>query len=219
MDVYYSPQAHSCAQRVISNMNSYLRTRYLFDFILSLFIIVVVSPVILLVVALQAILYGTSNVFFVQQRIGISNKPFDLLKIKTMSDELNKPECERQTAFGKILRRWGLDELPQLINIIKGDMALIGPRPLLPEYLPFYSTEQMKRHLIKPGIIGLAQANGRNAASWEERLKLDVDYVNSASLKLDFWILMKTMKTLFAQRGNTEMLPRFDDYIRGQASQ
>lgn len=200
-------------------MNPYLQTRYFFDFVLSFFLVFTSIPLLVIIVIFQILLYGPDNVFFIQQRIGILNKPFNLIKLKTMNNNLNIPETKRLTGLGKILRRWGLDEIPQLINVLKGEMAIIGPRPLLPEYLPYYSDEQLQRHQIKPGIIGLAQACGRNASSWEQRLILDVEYVKMASLKLDIEILLKTVKTITSREGNTEILPRFDEYIRGQASQ
>ncbi|WP_322107535.1 sugar transferase [Staphylococcus simulans] len=152
------------------------------------------------------VLFGTSiaiaksmgrPVLFKQKRPGLYEKPFDIYKFRTMTDERNEqgellPDEKRMTKVGTFIRKSSIDELPQLINVLKGELSLVGPRPLLMEYLPLYSDEQKKRHLVKPGITGWAQVNGRNAISWEAKFKLDVWYVENQSLKLDMYILYKT---------------------------
>ncbi|MHD0397949.1 sugar transferase [Staphylococcus simulans] len=137
-------------------------------------------------------------VLFKQQRPGLHGEPFHIYKFRTMTDERDSqgellPDEQRMTKVGSIIRKTSIDELPQLINVLKGDISLVGPRPLLMEYLPLYSKEQNKRHLVKPGITGWAQVNGRNAISWEDKFKLDVWYVENQSFKLDMYILYKTL--------------------------
>lgn len=136
-------------------------------------------------------------VLFKQQRPGLNGEPFYIYKFRTMTDERDNqgellPDEQRMTKVGSFIRKTSIDELPQLINVLKGDLSLVGPRPLLMEYLPLYSKEQNKRHLVKPGITGWAQVNGRNAISWEAKFKLDVWYVENQSFKLDMYILYKT---------------------------
>lgn len=136
-------------------------------------------------------------VLFKQQRPGLNGEPFYIYKFRTMTDARDDqgellPDEQRMTKVGSFIRKTSIDELPQLINVLKGDLSLVGPRPLLMEYLPLYSEEQMKRHLVKPGITGWAQVNGRNAISWEAKFKLDVWYVENQSFKLDMYILYKT---------------------------
>lgn len=146
------------------------------------------------------------NPFFIQERPGKKGKIFKIIKFKTMnskmdSDGIMLPDYHRLTLFGKFVRKTSLDELPQLINVIRGEMSLIGPRPLLPEYLPLYSKEQMKRHNVKPGITGWAQVNGRNSLSWEEKFKFDIEYVENLSLRLDAKIVLITMRKVIARHG------------------
>jgi lipopolysaccharide/colanic/teichoic acid biosynthesis glycosyltransferase len=147
-----------------------------------------------------------SPILFSQSRPGLYGKPFKMIKFRTMTDETDKnglllPDNKRLTSFGKWLRATSLDELPELWNVLKGEMSFVGPRPLLMEYLPLYSKEQMKRHNVKPGITGWAQINGRNAISWEEKFKLDVWYVENQSFWLDIKILMLTVKKVFKREG------------------
>ncbi len=143
---------------------------------------------------------------FRQTRIGLNENPFEFLKFRTMTDGRDAsgallPDAERMTSFGRFLRATSLDELPQLWNVLKGDMSLVGPRPLLPEYLPRYSVEQRRRHEVKPGITGLAQVSGRNALSWKEKFALDVQYVNRVGLSLDLRIAWNTLEAVFQRKG------------------
>lgn len=172
------------------------------DFTLSLLALVVLSPV-LLVLTVLGWIKMKGNPFFVQLRPGKDEKIFKLIKFRSMTCEKDKdgnflPDEQRLTRYGKLLRSTSLDELPELINIFLGDMSIVGPRPLLVEYLPYYTEEEMHRHDVRPGLTGLAQINGRNAiASWEERFAFDLEYVEKCSLALDIKILCKTvMKVL-----------------------
>ena len=145
-----------------------------------------------------------SPVLFRQLRPGLHGKPFEMVKFRTMKDALDAqgnplPDSERLTPFGKMLRATSLDEMPELWNVIKGDMSIVGPRPLLMEYLPLYNREQAKRHHVRPGITGHAQVNGRNAISWEKKFELDTWYVENQSLWLDFKIMLKTVKKVIAK--------------------
>ncbi len=145
-----------------------------------------------------------SPVLFRQVRPGLNGKPFEMIKFRTMKDAVDAqgnplPDSERLTPFGKMLRSTSLDEMPELWNVIKGDMSIVGPRPLLMEYLPLYNEEQAKRHLVRPGMTGHAQVNGRNAISWEEKFKLDTWYVENQSIWLDFKIMLKTVKKVLAK--------------------
>ena len=147
-----------------------------------------------------------SPVLFRQVRPGLHGKPFEMIKFRTMKDAVDEqgnplPDSERLTPFGKMLRSSSLDEMPELWNVIKGDMSIVGPRPLLMEYLPLYNQEQAKRHLVRPGMTGHAQVNGRNAISWEEKFKLDTWYVDNQSLWLDIKILAKTVKQVLIKDG------------------
>lgn len=147
-------------------------------------------------------------IFFKQKRPGKDEKPFEILKFRTMTDErdLNGellPDKDRMTKTGDFIRKTSIDELPQLINVLKGDLSLVGPRPLLMDYLPLYTEEQRKRHLVKPGITGWAQVNGRNTISWEEKFKLDVWYVENQSFKLDMFILYKTIMNVIKRKDIT----------------
>ncbi|OOF21169.1 sugar transferase [Salinivibrio sp. IB872] len=147
-----------------------------------------------------------SPILFRQTRPGLNGEPFEMIKFRTMKDAVDKngntlPDSERMTPFGQKLRNMSLDELPELWNVLKGDMSLVGPRPLLMQYLPLYSKEQARRHNVRPGITGWAQVNGRNAISWEEKFKLDVWYVDNHSLWLDIKILFLTIKKVIAKDG------------------
>lgn len=163
------------------------------------------APVIIIVALLIVIRLG-SPVFFRQIRPGLHGKPFQMIKFRTMLDATDKhgsplPDDQRMTPFGSFLRSSSLDELPELWNVLKGDMSLVGPRPLLMEYLPLYSKEQRRRHDVRPGVTGWAQVNGRNAISWEEKFKLDVWYVDNQSLWLDLKILFLTVKKVLVRDG------------------
>ena len=159
-----------------------------------------------------------SPVLFRQVRPGLHGKPFEMIKFRTMKDAVDAqgkplPDSERLTPFGKMLRSSSLDEMPELWNVIKGDMSIVGPRPLLMEYLPLYNQEQAKRHLVRPGMTGHAQVNGRNAISWEEKFKLDTWYVENQSVWLDFKIMLKTVKKVLAKDDinaeNDATMPKF----------
>jgi lipopolysaccharide/colanic/teichoic acid biosynthesis glycosyltransferase len=177
----------------------------LFDLVLVLGSAPFWLPLLLVLAVLVRVRVGVP-VFFLQQRPGLHGKPFILLKFRTMTDARDPagnllPDAERLTAFGGWLRRTSLDELPELFNVLKGDMSLVGPRPLLMEYLPRYTVEQARRHEVKPGITGWAQINGRNAISWEEKFKFDVWYVDNCSLSLDLKILVLTVLQVFQRKG------------------
>ena len=168
-----------------------------FDIIFSLTVLIMLSPIFLIIAILVKIKLG-GPIFFVQERIGMYNRPFKMYKFRTMRNTKDSSgnllsDNERLTKFGKILRSTSLDELPEFFNILRGEMSLIGPRPLLPEYLPLYSGEQIKRHNVLPGLTGWAQINGRNSISWTEKFELDVWYVENWSLKLDLKIFFLTI--------------------------
>ena len=176
-----------------------------FDIIASLGGLIVFSPIIIVVAILVRVNLG-SPILFTQDRVGKNNKIFKMMKFRTMKDGVDKdgkllPDGDRLTNFGKILRSTSLDELPEFINILKGDMSLIGPRPLLVEYIPLYSKEQKRRHDVLPGLTGWAQINGRNAISWGEKFKLDVYYVDNWSLGLDIKIFFLTFYKIFKRDG------------------
>jgi len=175
------------------------------DIVASLTAMVVLFPLLLLVLVLVRLFLG-SPAFFRQTRPGLHGKPFMMIKFRTMLDANDKdgnplPDDQRLTRFGAFLRATSLDELPELWNVLKGDMSLVGPRPLLMEYLPLYSPEQMRRHDARPGITGWAQVNGRNALSWDEKFRLDVWYVDHQSFWLDLKILLLTIKKVFVREG------------------
>ena len=175
------------------------------DFILSLFAVIVLSPILLIVALLVRIKLG-SPVIFKQERPGLHEKIFTLYKFRTMTDGKDKdgdllPDDQRLTKFGKLLRSTSLDELPELFNILKGDMSIVGPRPLLVKYLPLYNEHQKHRHDVRPGFTGWAQCNGRNAISWEEKFDLDIYYVKHVSFRLDLSIIFKTIKIVFLREG------------------
>lgn len=176
-----------------------------FDIAASASALVVLSPV-LAITAYKVKKELGSPVLFRQTRPGLHGKPFEMVKFRTMKDATDKegnalPDSERLTEFGKKLRASSLDELPELWNVLKGDMSLVGPRPLLMEYLPLYNAEQAKRHNVRPGVTGYAQVNGRNSLSWEDKFKLDTWYVEHKSLWLDMKILLKTVKKVIIKDG------------------
>jgi undecaprenyl phosphate N,N'-diacetylbacillosamine 1-phosphate transferase len=175
------------------------------DFIVSLFLLFILSPIIILT-AIFLLVANNGKVFFLQQRPGLNSKQFKIVKFKTMSDAFDNngallPDDLRLTKVGKFLRSASIDEILQLINVLKGEMSLVGPRPLLIKYLNRYSKEQAKRHNVRPGITGWAQVNGRNAIGWEEKFKLDVEYVEKQSFSLDIKILWMTFLNVIQRKG------------------
>jgi sugar transferase EpsL len=177
----------------------------LFDLLLASFVSFIFAPIIMVLILLVRFKLGRP-VLFKQQRPGLFGKPFCIYKFRTMNAHINAngelfPDAERLTSFGKWLRSTSLDELPSLWNVLKGEMSLVGPRPLLMEYLPLYNVEQARRHEFKPGITGWAQVNGRNAIGWEEKFKLDVWYVDNQSFWLDVKIILLTIKKVIFRDG------------------
>ena len=176
------------------------------DFIIVLCTLVVIWPILLLIIIFLHFANKGAGVFFTQDRPGKNDKIFKAIKFKTMTDERDAggkllPDDVRLTKIGRIVRSLSIDELPQLINVLKGDMALIGPRPLLPKYLSLYSSEQFRRHEVRPGITGWAQVNGRNNISWKKKFELDVWYVDHMSFLLDMKIFFLTIKKVFVREG------------------
>lgn len=177
--------------------------RYL-DIIISLIVILLISPLLLVTMTCLYFVNKNAGIFFFQQRPGKNGKIFKVIKFKTMTDDRDPdgnllPDEERLTQIGKFVRASSIDELPQLINVLKGDMSLIGPRPLLPQYLPLYSKGQARRHEVRPGITGWAQVNGRNAISWTKKFELDVWYVDHCSFLLDLKIIYLTIVKVFCR--------------------
>ncbi|MGV8842870.1 MAG: sugar transferase [Pseudomonas sp.] len=177
----------------------------LFDIVASFCGLLLLAPVIA-IVAWQIRRKLGSPVLFRQIRPGLNGQPFEMIKFRTMRDAMDAsgnplPDSERMTPFGSFLRSSSLDELPELWNVLKGDMSLVGPRPLLMEYLPLYSPEQYRRHEVRPGVTGWAQINGRNALSWDEKFKLDVWYINNHTLWLDLKIILQTIKKVLVRDG------------------
>lgn len=189
----------------------------LIDFVLSLCALVVLSPV-LLILTLVGAIKMKGNPFFTQLRPGKDEKIFKLIKFRSMTCEKDEngellPDEVRLTKYGKLLRSTSLDELPELINILKGDMSIVGPRPLLVQYLPLYNEEQRKRHSVRPGLTGLAQVNGRNSISWTERFRYDVTYVDNISLLLDIKILLMTVQKVLIRDGiSSETSETMEDF-------
>ena len=178
------------------------------DIIFSLAVLLILAPVLLITAVIIRAKLG-SPVLFRQQRPGLGGRPFRLIKFRTMTDQRDStgnllPDESRLPAFGRFLRSTSLDELPELFNVLKGDMSIIGPRPLMMKYLGRYTPEQARRHDVKPGITGWAQVNGRNAISWEDKFKLDVWYVDNWTLWLDLVILLKTIAAIFKREGITQ---------------
>lgn len=175
------------------------------DFIVAFLVLILVSPI-FLIVAFLLFIQNKGSIFFYQERPGFKEEPFNIIKFKTMTDETDEdgnllPDVERITALGQFVRRFSLDELPQLINVLKGDMSLIGPRPLLFKYIPLYSDRQRRRHEVRPGITGWAQVNGRNSISWAKKFELDVYYVENVSFLLDLKIFWLTLLKVIKQEG------------------
>lgn len=171
------------------------------DFVTAIIVLLLVSPLLIFAV-LALTIVNSGSPFFVQRRPGKSGLIFKIVKLKTMTDERDAngnllPDVDRLTLIGRIIRKTSLDEIPQLFNVLKGDMSLVGPRPLLPQYLELYTKEQARRHNVKPGITGWAQVNGRNSISWESKFELDVWYVDHQTFILDSKILMLTVKKVF----------------------
>lgn len=178
----------------------------LIDFILVLCALVIIWPILLLITIWLHLANKGASAFFLQERPGKNGKIFQVIKFKTMTDERDAdgnllPDKERLTKVGRFVRSTSIDELPQLINVLKGDMALVGPRPLLPQYLSLYSKEQARRHEVRPGITGWAQVNGRNAISWTKKFELDVWYVDHCSFRLDVKIIFQTIRKVFIREG------------------
>lgn len=177
----------------------------LLDFMISLVGLLIISPILLIVTIWLHFANKGAGAFFLQDRPGRDGKIFKVIKFKTMTDERDAdgnllPDEQRLTKIGKFVRSTSIDELPQLLNVLKGDMALIGPRPLLPQYLPLYSPEQARRHEVRPGITGWAQCHGRNAISWQEKFKLDVWYVDHVSLCTDVQVIFITIRNVLLRK-------------------
>lgn len=189
-----------------------------FDFLLSLIAIILLSPVFLVVALLVRTKLG-SPILFCQERPGKDEKIFKMYKFRSMSDERDEngqlmPDEVRLTSFGKKLRSTSLDELPELFNILKGDMSIVGPRPLLVKYLPLYSAEQRKRHDVRPGLTGWAQANGRNTISWEEKFKYDVEYTEKYSFFMDLKIIFMTVRSVLRHEGiSSESAATMEEFL------
>ena len=177
----------------------------LIDFLAAFFGLLLLSPI-FMVVMIGLCIANHGKPFFFQERPGKGERLFKIVKFKTMNDKKDKegnllPDAERLTKIGSFVRKTSLDEIPQLINVLKGDMSLIGPRPLLPQYLPLYNAEQKRRHQVRPGITGWAQVNGRNAISWTKKFELDVWYVDNLSFKTDIRVFLITFKKVFKSEG------------------
>ncbi len=176
-----------------------------FDFVMTLILLLCLSPIILVVVVLLHFANKGAGIFFYQERPGLKGKIFKIIKFKSMTDERDAdgnmlPPEQRITKIGSLIRKTSLDELPQLFNVLKGDMSLIGPRPLMPHYLQLYSKEQMRRHDVRPGITGWAQVNGRNSITWTKKFELDVWYVDHVSFLLDLRIFWLTIKKILGRK-------------------
>ena len=197
------------------------------DFWISLIAIIIISPILLVVTIWLHFANKGAGAFFYQERPGKDEKIFKVIKFKSMTDERDEngnllPDKDRITAVGKIVRKTSIDELPQLINVLKGDMAFIGPRPLLPEYLPWYTEKEKLRHTVRPGMSGWAQVNGRNNLSWDEKLALDVYYVEHLTLWMDVKVILKTIVNVI-QHKDVNVIPgarlgKLDDVRRREAN-
>ena len=186
-------------------MNLYLRVSYSVEPVIALMLVLMLFPL-LVILSIGVWISMGRPVLFKQKRVGYQEKIFMFYKFRSMNDDVDDlgkllPDMQRMTHFGRFLRKSSLDELPQLLNIIKGEMSFVGPRPLLVDYLTRYNSEQRKRHHVKPGVTGLAQVNGRNAISWEEKFRFDVLYINKVSLIMDAAIVFKTVFKVFFSRG------------------
>jgi sugar transferase EpsL len=206
------------------NQKIQLLIKRLFDIIVSLTLIILLAPLILFIALLIWVTMGRP-ILFRQRRVGYKGQVFTIYKFRTMTEERDEhgnllPDEQRLTRFGRFLRETSLDELPELFNVLKGDMSLVGPRPLLVEYLPYYTPEERKRHNMRPGITGWAQVNGRNAITWDQKLALDVWYVDNWSLWLDFKIILMTIIKVIKREGiSTDgyaTAPRLDE-VRGKS--
>lgn len=192
----------------------------IFDLLVAIPVLLVFSPLLAVLALLVRVKLGTP-VFFRQQRPGLHGKPFTMVKFRTMTDACDAegnilPDAERLTRFGKFLRSSSLDELPELWNVLKGEMSLVGPRPLLMKYLPLYSAEQSRRHEVQPGVTGWAQVNGRNALSWEQKFAYDVWYVDNLSFWLDLKILLLTVRKIIVREGISQAGQATMEEFRGQ---
>lgn len=190
------------------------------DFLIVFCVLVTIWPILLLLIIWLHFANKGAGVFFTQERPGKNSKIFKVIKFKTMTDECDAngdllPDEQRLTKVGKFIRSTSVDELPQLINVLRGDMALIGPRPLLPQYLPLYNKEQARRHEVRPGITGWAQVNGRNAISWTKKFELDVWYVDHCSFILDLRIIVLTIKKVFVREGISSETSATMEYFTG----
>lgn len=193
----------------------------LIDFTIVFMVLLIIWPILLLITIWLHFANKGAGAFFTQERPGKNGKIFKVIKYKTMTDERDAqgnllPDADRLTKVGKFVRSTSIDELPQLINVLKGDMALIGPRPLLPQYLPLYSKEQARRHEVRPGITGWAQVNGRNAISWTKKFELDVWYVDHCSFWLDLKIIFLTVKKVFIREGISQEGQATMEYFNGK---
>lgn len=191
-----------------------------FDFLIVFCVLAIIWPILFLIVIWLHFANKGAGAFFLQERPGKNNRIFKVIKFKTMTDERDAdgnllPDEKRLTKVGKFVRSTSIDELPQLVNVLKGDMALIGPRPLLPEYLPLYNDEQARRHEVRPGITGWAQVNGRNAISWTKKFELDVWYVDHCSFLLDLKIILLTIKKVFVREGISSEISATMEYFTG----
>lgn len=203
-------------------MSSYVFSflKRILDFLIVFCVLVTIWPILLLLIIWLHFANKGAGVFFTQERPGKNGKIFKVIKFKTMTDECDAngdllPDEQRLTKVGKFIRSTSVDELPQLINVLRGDMALIGPRPLLPQYLPLYNKEQARRHEVRPGITGWAQVNGRNAISWTKKFELDVWYVDHCSFILDLRIIVLTIKKVFVREGISSETSATMEYFTG----
>lgn len=191
------------------------------DFLLSLIALIILSPLLLVLIILGTV-FMRGNPFFSQERPGKNEKIFKLIKFRTMDNRKDKsgkllPDEVRLNKYGRFLRASSLDELPELVNILKGDMSIIGPRPLMARYLSYYTDEERKRHSVRPGLSGYAQVHGRNNVDWAERMKMDVYYAEHVSLKMDLKILIETVLIVFKREGiSVEDMTNFDDFRKKQ---
>lgn len=191
------------------------------DFVLSLLAIIILSPILLILIILGAV-FMSGNPFFTQERPGKDEKIFKLIKFRTMDNRKDKdgkllPDDIRLNKYGRFLRSTSLDELPELLNILKGDMSIIGPRPLMARYLSYYTDEERKRHSVRPGLSGYAQVHGRNNVDWAERMKMDVYYADHVSFKMDLKILFETILIVIKREGiSAEDMTNFDDFRKKQ---
>lgn len=205
LDAYTNNRSIKSIPYIIMHIYSCFFKRVI-DFILVFVVLAIIWPILLLIIIWLHFANKGAGAFFIQERPGKDGKVFQVIKFKTMTDERDAegnllPDAERLTKVGRFIRSTSIDELFQLINVLKGDMALIGPRPLLPQYLPLYSKEQARRHEVRPGITGWAQVNGRNAISWTKKFELDVWYVDHCSFLLDLKIIFLTIKKVFVREG------------------